>query len=407
MSVRRPSGASWQDDLVSVPFHQFLSMLGTKDAVSEVIFRPNSMLEIISPSAARVTTSILGGLSTEWVVDRLLATGTKFTEGRVQPSTFARFASRAAVTLIPLAYLALLYFMMQNLMGGPSQAPVGRRRRTNKSSRTAVAWDSVAGIDEARREVMEVVDFMRNPERYQQLGAHCPRGILLSGPPGCGKTLLARAAAQEAGVSLISCSASDFVEVFVGRGAARIRELFRRAEKSAPCILFFDELDALAKSRSAGVACSEEREQTLNQLLTEMDGFDSHASDDEHPVRKGAPVVVMAATNRPEILDPALVRPGRFDRHVVVPLPDASGRLEILRVHVSTRGIPLEDPESLAPLAGPLSQGFCGADLANVVNEAALLAVRDDASKVGEGHLHLAAEKVRQTKVACWPLRHG
>lgn len=407
MSDHSPSGTSCSGEVESIPFHQFLSMLRSQDSVSEVIFRPNNMLEIVSASAARATTTILGGLSTEWVVDRLLAAGMKFTEGREQPSKFARLASRAAVSLIPLIYLALIYGMMQHLMGGPSQAPVGRRRRSSKPSRAAVSWESVAGINEARQEVMEVVDFMRNPQRYHQLGAFCPRGILLSGPPGCGKTLLARAAAQEAGVNLISCSASDFVEVFVGRGAARIRELFRRAEKSAPCILFFDELDALAKSRSVGGACNEEREQTLNQLLTEMDGFESHASNDEHPDRRSAPVVVMAATNRPEILDPALVRPGRFDRHVVVPLPDASGRLEILRVHINSRGIPLEDPESLAQLASHLTQGFCGADLTNVVNEATLLAVRDKASQVREGHLHVAAEKVRQAKVACWPIRQS
>jgi len=195
-------------------------------------------------------------------------------------------------------------------------------------------------------------------------------------------------------MSFIVCSASDFVEVFVGRGAARVRELFRRAERCAPCILFFDELDALAKARVGGVGGNDEREQTLNQLLAEMDGFE----EDRFESGQGA-VVVLAATNRPDVLDPALLRPGRFDRHVRVTLPNEVGRLAILQVHVKRRAVPLEDPTTLQVVAQS-SANFSGAELANVINEAILLAVRDDANKVSDGHFHIALEKVRHARGA-------
>merc|ERR1740121_3185821 len=269
--------------------------------------------------------------------------------------------------------------MMKRLTDDSSQSLVEQRkkRRPRNSANTPVSWSHVAGIDTARRELQEVVDFMQQPEKYRRVGARCPRGVLLSGPPGCGKTLLARAAAHEAGVNIIVCSASDFVEVFVGRGSARIRDLFQRADACSPCILFFDELDALAKSRTGGGFGNDEREQTLNQLLTEMDGFDSSlwggegSSDgkaDGGAADKPGAVVVIAATNRPDVLDAALVRPGRFDRHVRVPLPDEAGRLEILKLHARLHQVPMDDGVPLQEVAHATG-GFSGAELGNVVNE--------------------------------------
>ncbi|CAK0802648.1 unnamed protein product [Prorocentrum cordatum] len=272
--------------------------------------------------------------------------------------------------------------------GGPAdRKPRGAARRRGPPT----TWDSVVGIDGARLELMEVIDFMRNPGRYRKMGAQCPRGILLSGPPGCGKTLLARAAAHEARMSFLQCSASDFVEVFVGRGAARVRELFRSAHARAPCILFFDELDALAKARSGGPHGNDEREQTLNQLLTEMDGFDSCQGERS--------VLVIAATNRPDVLDAALLRPGRFDRHVRVPPLDQRGRRAVLEVHARARGVPLERHEDLEGIARA-SAGFSGAELANVINEAALLAARGggEVQAVRATHLEEALDKVRDAQ---------
>lgn len=306
--------------------------------------------------------------------------------------------------LMPLIYLYMAYRMLRRLTDDSAQSMVEQKsRRRPRNGAAPVTWDTVAGMDAARRELMEVVDFLRRPERYTRLGARCPRGVLLYGPPGCGKTLLARAAAHEAGVSLIVCSASDFVEVFVGRGAARVRDLFQRAERCAPCILFFDELDALAKSRTGGGFGNDEREQTLNQLLTEMDGFDSAAWEQQPQGTNGkasaerggnGPVIVIAATNRPDVLDSALMRPGRFDRHVRVGLPNEAGRLAILRVHAEQRRVPLEDSAILSQAARSTA-GFSGADLSNVVNEAVLLAVRENREVVTLEDMAGATEKVR------------
>ena len=229
---------------------------------------------------------------------------------------------------------------------------------------TGVTFDDVAGIDEARADLMEIVDFLQNPDRYRRLGGRIPKGVLLVGAPGTGKTLLAKALAGEAKVAFLSLSGSDFVEMFVGVGAARVRDLFVQAQAQAPSIIFIDELDALGKARSAGATIGghEEREQTLNQLLAEMDGFDSRSG-----------VIILAATNRPEILDPALLRPGRFDRKVMLDRPDVRGREQILRVH--TRQVTLAPTVDLAGIASR-TPGFVGADLANLVNEAALAAAR-------------------------------
>jgi len=312
------------------------------------------------------------------------------------------------VLLMPLMYLYMAYRMLRKVTEDSTQSLVEPkcRRKSRSGSNSPVTWASVAGMDAARRELMEVVNFLHDPDRYVRLGARCPRGILLHGPPGCGKTLLARAVAHEAGVSLIVCSASDFVEVFVGRGAARVRDLFQRAERCSPCILFFDELDALAKSRTGGGFGNDEREQTLNQLLTEMDGFDSSTWDlpqqDASPSRgqsgegqgRGM-VIVIAATNRPDVLDSALMRPGRFDRHVRVELPNEEGRLAILQVHKSQRRVPLQDDVCLMEIARG-TVGFSGADLSNLLNESAMLALREERELVTLADLYGAMAKVHE-----------
>jgi cell division protease FtsH len=242
-----------------------------------------------------------------------------------------------------------------------------------------VGFPDVAGVDEAKEELAEVVSFLRTPEQFRRLGGKIPKGVLLVGPPGTGKTLLARAVAGEAKVPFFSISGSEFVEMFVGVGAARVRDLFQQARAQAPCIIFIDELDALGRARTAGPMSHEEREQTLNQLLVEMDGFDPRTG-----------VILMAATNRPEILDPALLRAGRFDRHVLVDRPDRQGRLDILRVHA--RSVPLENAADLERLAG-MTVGMVGADLANVINEAALRAARRSQDTVRRADLEEAVER--------------
>ncbi len=260
---------------------------------------------------------------------------------------------------------------------------VGRSRaKVYMEKETGVTFSDVAGVDEAKAELEEIVDFLRDPEGYGSLGARVPKGVLLVGPPGTGKTLLARAVAGEAGVTFFSISGSEFVEMFVGVGAARVRDLFEQARKSAPAIIFIDELDALGRARSSGQIAGghDEREQTLNQLLTELDGFDPSSG-----------IVLLAATNRPEILDPALLRAGRFDRQVLVDKPDKAGRIAILKVHMKkVRLAPEVDAEKVAAL----SAGFSGADLANLVNEAALLATRRRAKAVTMDDFNNAVERI-------------
>ncbi|MGZ6269606.1 MAG: ATP-dependent zinc metalloprotease FtsH [Candidatus Limnocylindrales bacterium] len=257
-----------------------------------------------------------------------------------------------------------------------------KARRYSPETGPRTTFDDVAGIDDVEEEVKEIVDFLRNPDRYRRLGARVPKGVLLTGPPGTGKTLLARAVAGEAGVPFFSVSAAEFIEMIVGVGASRVRDLFEQAKKEAPAIIFIDELDAIGRARGSGVAVGghDEREQTLNQILTEMDGFDGSEG-----------VVVMAATNRPEILDPALLRAGRFDRRVTVNPPDTTGRQQILAVH--TRGVPVADEVDLAVLASA-TPGMVGADLRNLVNEAALLAARRDHDRVQMADFTDALEKI-------------
>ena len=277
---------------------------------------------------------------------------------------------------------ATLYILAKRLSGIGSPMSFGRSRgRLYAQEDLGVTFADVAGIDEAVEEVREVVDFLRSPEKYQRLGGRIPKGVLLVGPPGTGKTLLAKAIAGEAGVPFYSLSGSDFVEMFVGVGAARVRDMFQQAESKAPCIIFIDELDALGKSRGTSIVGGhDEREQTLNALLVEMDGFGSNSG-----------VIVMAATNRPETLDPALLRPGRFDRHVLVDRPDIKGREDILKVHV--KNVKLDPSVDLREIAA-ITPGFVGADLANLVNEAALLAARGTKSAVGMEEFNEGVERV-------------
>ncbi len=297
-----------------------------------------------------------------------------------RPSTFI---ADHGFSLFMIGILILLGFMMIKRLGGVgSPMAFGRSRgKLYGQEDLAITFEDVAGIDEAVEEVREVVDFLKHPDKYQQLGARIPRGVLLVGPPGTGKTLLAKAIAGEAGVPFFGLSGSDFVEMFVGVGAARVRDMFQQATNRAPCIIFIDELDALGKSRGNNIVGGhDEREQTLNALLVEMDGFDSDNS-----------VIVIAATNRPETLDPALLRPGRFDRHVLVDRPDVGGREEILKVHV--KNVKLDDAVDLKEVAS-ITSGFVGADLANLVNEATLLAARYGKSAVGINDFNEAVERV-------------
>ena len=287
-------------------------------------------------------------------------------------------------SLLPMLLLiGVWFFIMQQTQGGGSKVmSFGKSRaKLHNEEKIKVTFADVAGAEEAKEELEEVVEFLKHPKKFNDLGARIPKGVLLFGPPGTGKTLLARAVAGEAGVPFFSISGSDFVEMFVGVGASRVRDLFEQAKKSAPCIVFIDEIDAVGRQRGAGLGGGhDEREQTLNQLLVEMDGFG---------VNEG--IIIIAATNRPDILDPALLRPGRFDRHIVVDKPDVKGRQEILKVH--TKGKPVEKEADLEVLARR-TPGFTGADLSNLVNEAALLSARRNKKRIGMNELEESIERV-------------
>src|SRR5271155_286807 len=288
------------------------------------------------------------------------------------------------VQAIPFVLLlAFWIFMMRQMQSGGNKALsfVKSRARLHSSQQKKVTFKDVAGVEEAKEELQEIIEFLREPQKFQKLGGRIPKGVLLVGPPGTGKTLLARAVAGEANVPFFSISGSDFVEMFVGVGASRVRDLFEQGKKNAPCIIFIDEIDAVGRHRGAGLGGGhDEREQTLNQLLVEMDGFESNDG-----------VILVPATNRPDVLDPALLRPGRFDRRVVVGLPDVRGREEVLRVHV--KKVPVADDVNLNVLARG-TPGFSGADLANMVNEAALNAARVNRKQVTMYDFELAKDKV-------------
>ena len=288
------------------------------------------------------------------------------------------------IQFLPFLFLGGFFlFMMRQAQGSNNQAlSFGKSRaRMFLGNKPTITFSDVAGVQEAKQELQEVVEFLKYPEKFAALGARIPRGVLLVGPPGTGKTLLARAVAGEAGVPFFSISGSEFVEMFVGVGASRVRDLFEQAKRNAPCIVFVDEIDAVGRQRGAGLGGShDEREQTLNQILVEMDGFDSNSN-----------VIVIAATNRPDVLDPALLRPGRFDRQVTLDLPDVRGRRAVLDVHV--KGKPLEGDVSLDTIAKQ-TPGFSGADLANLVNEAAILAARRNRKRIGMDEMNEAVDRV-------------
>jgi cell division protease FtsH len=294
------------------------------------------------------------------------------------------FWSSTIITLIPMGFLILMFFlfMRQLQAGGGKAMSFGKSKaRMLSDSQNKVTFADVAGVEEAKDEVEEIIAFLKDPKKFQRLGGRIPKGVLMIGPPGTGKTLLARAIAGEAGVPFFSISGSDFVEMFVGVGASRVRDLFEQGKKHAPCIIFIDEIDAVGRHRGAGLGGGhDEREQTLNQLLVEMDGFESNEG-----------VIIIAATNRPDVLDPAILRPGRFDRRITVNRPDVRGREAILRVH--TKRVPLSPDVDLEVIARG-TPGFAGADLENLVNEAALLAARQDKDAVAQADFELAKDKV-------------
>jgi cell division protease FtsH len=296
----------------------------------------------------------------------------------------SNFLKNLASWLFPIFFfVGIWYFMMRRFSAQQgSFMTLGKKKaRVYMEDEVGVSFDDAAGVDESKEELVEVIDFLKSPEKFTRLGGKLPKGILLVGPPGTGKTLLARAVAGESGVPFFSMSGSEFVELFVGMGAARVRDLFAQAKEKAPCIIFIDELDALGKARGVGITGGhDEREQTLNQLLVEMDGFDPTLG-----------VILVAATNRPEILDPALLRAGRFDRHILVDRPDKKGRVEILRVHI--KGITVDKDMDVETVAG-MTPGFVGADLANLVNEATLLAVRHNKDKVEMAEFQEAVERI-------------
>jgi len=336
-------------------------------------------LKATTPEGKRITSYSPGDI---WLVSDLLKYGVKV---EAKPEEEPSLLMNIFVSWFPMLLLigVWIFFMRQMQGGGRGGAfsfGKSKARMLDESTNT-VTFADVAGCEEAKEEVSELVDFLRDPSKFQKLGGRIPRGVLMVGNPGTGKTLLARAIAGEAKVPFFTISGSDFVEMFVGVGAARVRDMFEQAKKHAPCIVFIDEIDAVGRQRGAGLGGgNDEREQTLNQLLVEMDGFEATAG-----------VIVIAATNRPDVLDPALMRPGRFDRQVVVPLPDIRGREEILKVHM--RKVPLA-PDVKADVIARGTPGFSGADLANLVNEAALFAARKNKRLVDMDDFEMAKDKV-------------
>jgi cell division protease FtsH len=335
---------------------------------------------------ATITTTFIG--STNDLRNYLEGEGINLGEGGIQinvQATGVDWGTIGLTVILPIVLLgALFYFLFFRAARGAGTQAFNfskSRARLTLDKRPDVTFADVAGADEAKEEVQEIVEFLKSPQKFQTLGGRIPRGVLLVGPPGTGKTLLAKAIAGEARVPFYSISGSEFVEMFVGVGAARVRDLFEQAKRNAPCLIFIDEIDAVGRHRGAGLGGGhDEREQTLNQILAEMDGFDTNAN-----------VIVMAATNRPDILDPALLRPGRFDRHVVIDLPDIKGRKAILEVHA--KGKPLAKEVNLETLAKE-TPGFSGADLANVINEAAILAARRSRKDITSKELEEATERV-------------
>src|SRR5215467_1841592 len=369
----------------SVPYNEFLNDIRA-GKVSKVLIDQTTLRATMKPDAVQkgqpeeISTERLPGIDETSLLKDLEEHNVTFA-GHIEE---VGWLSNILSWVIPILFFALIWgFGMRRMTGGaagPMTFGKSRAKIHDQSTEIKETFADVAGVEEAKAELVEIVDFLKHPKKYQELGGRIPKGVLLVGAPGTGKTLLARAVSGEAGVPFFSMSGSEFIEMFVGVGAARVRDLFEQAKLKAPCIIFIDELDAIGKARGVGPMTHEEREQTLNQLLVEMDGFDPRIG-----------VILMAATNRPEILDPALLRAGRFDRQVLVDRPDKKERLEILKVHA--KKVALESESELEPIAA-MTAGFVGADLANLVNEAALLGIRRDKEKVGLSELQEAVERV-------------
>jgi cell division protease FtsH len=359
---------------------QGLSPAGGNYTTADLTIKDTSLTAVIDGKT--YTTTVPSDFNASQVFATQIEQG-KLTYNYQGPSRWGSWGT-ILLNLLPLIIFgALILFMLRQAQGGSSQAmSFGRSRaRMVSGDKPTVTFGDVAGVDEAKQELQEVVEFLKYPEKFVALGARIPRGVLLVGPPGTGKTLLARAVAGEAGVPFFSISGSEFVEMFVGVGASRVRDLFDQAKRNAPCIIFVDEIDAVGRHRGSGLGGGhDEREQTLNQILVEMDGFDSSTK-----------VIVISATNRPDILDPALLRPGRFDRRVVLDQPDINGRKAILNVHI--KGKPLEPAVDLEVIAKQ-TPGFSGADLANLVNEAAILAARRNKKKISLSELEESIDRV-------------
>jgi len=350
-----------------------------KGDITEVVIKGQDIQGRTS-SGASFTTMLPAN---ENIVERLQGTPVKITAQKPDPEEFSAFS--LLLSWFPMLLLIGVWvFFMRQMQGRSGGGVMGfgksRARMLNEETKR-VTFEDVAGIEEAKEELKEIVDFLKDPKKFQRLGGKIPKGALLVGPPGTGKTLVARAVAGEAGVPFFSISGSDFVEMFVGVGASRVRDMFEQGKKSAPCIIFIDEIDAVGRHRGAGLGGgNDEREQTLNQLLVEMDGFEGTEG-----------VIIIAATNRPDVLDPALLRPGRFDRQITIPNPDVKGREKILRVHA--KNVPVARNVDLAVIARG-TPGFSGADLANLVNESALLAARRNKRVVGQEEFEDAKDKV-------------
>jgi cell division protease FtsH len=364
----------------TIPYSEFLNLV-KENKVTEVAITENQIQgRMVTGTSSQDKGEPFKTVRVDPEISALLDQHNITFKGQVE-STFLRSLLSWVFPL--LLFFGIWYFLMKRMTGQqPGFMTLGKNRaKIYVENELDVRFDDAAGVDEAKQELMEVIEFLKEPEKFTELGGKMPRGILLVGPPGSGKTLLAKAVAGESNVPFFSMSGSEFVEMFVGLGAARVRDLFVQAKQKAPCIIFIDELDALGKARGmSGIGGHDEREQTLNQLLVEMDGFDPQVG-----------VILMAATNRPEILDPALLRPGRFDRNILVDRPDKKGREDILKVHL--KNIKAAKNLDLETLAG-MTPGMVGADLANLVNEAALLAVRRKKKTVGMSEFEEAVERV-------------
>jgi cell division protease FtsH len=365
-------------EIKTIPYSEFLKLL-KENKVTEVAISANQIQGKIRDDAAGKE-QMFRTVRVDPDTSNLLEQYNIDFKGEIESSFFPTLLSWVVPVFL---FFGLWYFLMKRMAGQqPGFMKLGKNKaKIYMQEDVEVRFEDVAGVDEAKHELMEVVEFLSEPGKFTEIGGKIPKGILLVGPPGTGKTMLAKAVAGESGVPFFSMSGSEFVEMFVGLGAARVRDLFDQAKQKAPCIIFIDELDALGKARGfSTMGGHDEREQTLNQLLVEMDGFDPNVG-----------VILLAATNRPEILDPALLRPGRFDRNILVDRPDKKGREEILKVHL--KNIKVSEDVDLAVLAG-MTSGMVGADLANLVNEAALLAVRRKKKKAGMAEFEEAVERV-------------